>query len=170
MFNFALTHVDYFQYIYTVIETKLDFVSFDNKNLHRRRKFVGKRDFNFPYKRPSFQGILEGLEEMSYSSFNFAQDDQGSFRTLLEGWSGSMSESQICDVISAKRYRFSSKLLLVNYHLKQHGYGRTLSPGCLASLFGFSAKQCISVNTCIFACQVKAQVVIFDPLRQLHLF
>ena len=98
---------------------------------------------------PSFQGILEGLEEMSYCSF--AQDGQGSFRTLLEGWSGSMSESQqapeICDVISAKRYRFSSKLLLVNYHLKQHGYGRTLSPGRLASLFGFSAKQCISVNT-----------------------
>ena len=28
-----------------VIETKLGFVSFDNKNLQRRRKLVGKRDF-----------------------------------------------------------------------------------------------------------------------------
>ena len=37
-----------------------------------------------PHKRPSFQGILEDLEEMSDSSF--AQDDQNSFRTLQEGW------------------------------------------------------------------------------------
>ena len=28
-----------------VIETKLEFVSIDNKNLQRRRKFVGKGDF-----------------------------------------------------------------------------------------------------------------------------
>ena len=28
-----------------VIETKKDFVSFDHKNLQRRRKFVGERDF-----------------------------------------------------------------------------------------------------------------------------
>ena len=27
------------------IETKLDFVSFDDKNLQKRRKFVGERDF-----------------------------------------------------------------------------------------------------------------------------
>lgn len=37
-----------------------------------------------PHKRPSFQGILEDLEEISDSSF--AQDDQNSFRTLQEGW------------------------------------------------------------------------------------
>ena len=28
-----------------VIETKLDFVSFDDKNLQRRREFVGESDF-----------------------------------------------------------------------------------------------------------------------------
>lgn len=37
-----------------------------------------------PHKRPSFQGILEDLEEISDSSF--AQDDQNSFRTLQDGW------------------------------------------------------------------------------------
>ena len=42
MFNMA--HADYFQDIY-IIETKLDFVSFNDKNLQRRRKFVGERDF-----------------------------------------------------------------------------------------------------------------------------
>ena len=36
------------------------------------------------HKRPSFQGILEDLEEISDSSF--AQDDQNSFRTLQDGW------------------------------------------------------------------------------------
>ena len=43
MFNVVLAHVDYFQAVY-VIETKLDFVSFDDKNLQRRRQFVGERD------------------------------------------------------------------------------------------------------------------------------
>ena len=32
-----------------IIKTKLDFVSFDDKNLQRRRKFVGERD-SAPYK------------------------------------------------------------------------------------------------------------------------
>ena len=41
MFNVVLERVDYFQDI--CIETKLDFVSFDDKN--RRRKFVSERDF-----------------------------------------------------------------------------------------------------------------------------
>ena len=43
MFHVVLTHVDYFQDIY-IIETKQDFVSFSDKNLQRRRKFVGERD------------------------------------------------------------------------------------------------------------------------------
>ena len=43
MFKVVLGRVDYFQ-IY-VIETKPDFVSFDDKNLQRRRNFVGERDF-----------------------------------------------------------------------------------------------------------------------------
>ena len=45
MFNVAFAHHDYFQDTVYVIETKLDFVSFDNKNLQRRQKFVGQRDF-----------------------------------------------------------------------------------------------------------------------------
>ena len=45
MFNVALAHHDYFQDTVNVIETKLDFVSFDNKNLQRRQKFVDQRDF-----------------------------------------------------------------------------------------------------------------------------
>ena len=46
MFNVILAHVDYFQAVY-VIETKLDFVSFDDKNLQRRRQFVGERNTKF---------------------------------------------------------------------------------------------------------------------------
>ena len=43
-----------------------------------------------PHKRPSFQGILEDLEEISDSSF--AQDDQSSFRTLQDGWQTEIEE------------------------------------------------------------------------------
>ena len=43
MFYLVLVHVNNFG-IY-LIENKLDFVSFDDKNLERRRKFVGERDF-----------------------------------------------------------------------------------------------------------------------------
>ena len=45
MFNVVLGHLDYFQDAVDVIETKLDFVSFDDKNLQRWQKFVGQRDF-----------------------------------------------------------------------------------------------------------------------------
>ena len=44
MFNVVLARLDYFQNIYS-IETKLDFVSFNHKNLQRRPKFVAERDF-----------------------------------------------------------------------------------------------------------------------------
>ena len=43
MFNVLLAHVDYFEDV--CYQTKLDFVSFHDKNLQRRRKFVGERDF-----------------------------------------------------------------------------------------------------------------------------
>ena len=43
MFNIVLARVDYFR-IY-VIETKLDFVSFDDKDLQSRRKLGSERDF-----------------------------------------------------------------------------------------------------------------------------
>ena len=43
MFNLVLAHVNNFGIYF--IENKLDFVSFDDKNLQRRRKFVGERDF-----------------------------------------------------------------------------------------------------------------------------
>ena len=43
MLNVVLARVDYFQD--NVIETKLDIVSVDDKNLQRRRKVVGQRDF-----------------------------------------------------------------------------------------------------------------------------
>ena len=60
------------------METKLDFVSFDGKNLQRRQNSLA----NVPF--------------------------LGLSHTKLLYWSGSMSESQqgpeICDVISAKRY------------------------------------------------------------------
>ena len=60
------------------METKLDFVSFDGKNLQRRQNSLA----NVPF--------------------------PGLSHTELLYWSGSMSESQqgpeICDVISAKRY------------------------------------------------------------------
>ena len=50
------------------------------------------------HKRPSFQGILEDLEEISDSSF--AQDDQSSFRTLQDGWQTEID--QIFDELRAK--------------------------------------------------------------------
>ena len=43
MFNLVLANVNNFGIYF--IENKLDFVSFDDKNLQRRRKFVGERDF-----------------------------------------------------------------------------------------------------------------------------
>ena len=43
MFNLVLAHVNNLG-IY-LIENKLDFLSFDDKNLQRRRKFFGERDF-----------------------------------------------------------------------------------------------------------------------------
>ena len=43
MFNLVLAHVYNFGIYF--IENKLDFVSFDDKNLQRRRKIVGERDF-----------------------------------------------------------------------------------------------------------------------------
>ena len=51
MFYLVLVHVNNFG-IY-LIETKLDFVSFDDKNLERRRKFVGERDFPADFQCPS---------------------------------------------------------------------------------------------------------------------
>ena len=43
MFNIILANVDYFRIYF--IETKLNFVSFDDKNVQGRRKIVGERDF-----------------------------------------------------------------------------------------------------------------------------
>ena len=43
MFKAVLACVDYFQVF--IIETKLRFVSFNDKHPQRRRKFVAKRDF-----------------------------------------------------------------------------------------------------------------------------
>ena len=51
-----------------------------------------------PHKRPSFQGILEDLEEISDSSF--VQDDPNSFHTLQEGWQTEIE--QIFDELRAK--------------------------------------------------------------------
>lgn len=69
--------------------------------------------------------------------------------------------------MSWKTNCFSSKLSLVNYHLKQHRYGRTLSPNSLASLF--ASLTHIWQFSHIFACQLKTQVVVFDPRRQLSI-
>lgn len=57
------------------------------------------------HKRPSFQGILEDLEEISDSSF--AQDDQSSFRTLQDGWQTEID--QIFDELRAKEKELSSR-------------------------------------------------------------
>ena len=51
MFYLVLVHVNNFG-IY-LIENKLDFVSFDDKNLERRSKFVGERDFPADFQCPS---------------------------------------------------------------------------------------------------------------------
>ena len=61
-----------------VIETKLDFVSIDDKNLQRRRKIVGESDF--PRQTSS--------------------DRSGSMSESQHG-------PEICDVISAKHYSVS---------------------------------------------------------------
>ena len=61
-----------------VIETKLDFVSLDDKNLQRRRKIVGERDF--PRQTSS--------------------DRSGSISYSHQG-------PEICHVISAKHYSVS---------------------------------------------------------------
>ena len=74
MFNLVLAHVNNFGIYF--IENKLDFVSFDDKNPQRGRKFVGERDF------PTDFHLLNGSSSMSES-----QQGPG-----------------ICDVISAKRY------------------------------------------------------------------
>ena len=60
MFYLVLVHVNNFG-IY-LIENKLDFVSFDDKNLQRRRKFVGERDFSADFSMSESQqgpGICE---------------------------------------------------------------------------------------------------------------
>ena len=44
MFNAVLHALIIFRIF--IIETKLDFVSFNDKNLQRRRKFVAERDFS----------------------------------------------------------------------------------------------------------------------------
>ena len=75
MFNVVLAHLDYFQDTVDVIETKLEFVSFDDKNLQRRRKFV-----NWPT-------WLSHTKLLYWS---------GSMSELQQG-------PEICDVISAKR-------------------------------------------------------------------
>ena len=51
MLNLVLAHVNTFGVYF--IENKLDFVSFDDKNLQRRRKFVGERDFPLTFQCPS---------------------------------------------------------------------------------------------------------------------
>ena len=61
MFNVVLAHVDYFQAVY-VIETKLDFVSFDDKNHQRRRQFVGERNTKFLYWSGSMSESKQGPE------------------------------------------------------------------------------------------------------------
>lgn len=58
-----------------------------------------------PHKRPSFQGILEDLEEISDSSF--AQDDQSSFRTLQDGWQTEIEE--IFNELKQKEKELSSR-------------------------------------------------------------
>ena len=61
-----------------VIETKLDFVSIDDKNLQRRRKIVGERDFP--------------RQTSSDRSGSMSESQQG---------------PEICDVINAKHYSVS---------------------------------------------------------------
>lgn len=58
-----------------------------------------------PHKRPSFQGILEDLEEISDSSF--VQDDPDSFRTLQDGWQTEID--QIFDELRKKEKELSSR-------------------------------------------------------------
>ena len=43
-FNIVLAHINYSQVV-CIINYRLDFVSFDNKNLQRQCKFAGKHDF-----------------------------------------------------------------------------------------------------------------------------
>ena len=66
-----------------IIETKVDFVSFNDKHLQRRRKFVAERDFP----------ILN-----SYTGQVFMSESQ--------------QGSEICDVISRKRYSRRQTTLL----------------------------------------------------------
>ena len=61
MFNVVLAHVDHFQRVY-VIETKLDFVSLDDKDLQRQGKFVGERDTKLFYWSDSMSGSHQGPE------------------------------------------------------------------------------------------------------------
>lgn len=58
---------------------------------------------------------------------------------------------------------FSSKLSLVNYHLKQRGYGRTLSPNSLASLFASLTHICRSgKNTSCYLWPLKTAVHLYS--------
>ena len=57
MLNAVLAHVDYFQDI-TLSKPTWIFFSFDDKNLHRRRKFVGERDFPT---QNSYTGLVQCL-------------------------------------------------------------------------------------------------------------
>ena len=63
-----------------------------------------------PHKRPSFQGILEDLEEISDSSF--AQDDQGSFRTLQDGW-----QTEIDQIFDELRKKEKVAVFVINVSL-----------------------------------------------------
>ena len=62
MFNVLLAQVDHFQRVYAIETTELDFVSFDDKNLQRRRKFVGERDTKLLYWSDSMSGSHQGPE------------------------------------------------------------------------------------------------------------
>lgn len=73
------------------------------------------------HKRPSFQGILEDLEEISDSSF--AQDDQGSFRTLQDGWQTEIE--QIFDELRKKEKVLNHDFI----NLIKSSY-KKLSSGC----------------------------------------
>ena len=66
MFNVVLACFDYFQDIPYVVETKLDFVSFDIKKLQRRQKFVS--DCDFPLQN-SYAGQVQCLSNSRAQKF-----------------------------------------------------------------------------------------------------
>ena len=72
MLNLVLAHVNTLGVYF--IENKLDFVSFDDKNLQRRRKFVGERDFPADFSMSESQqgtGICDVISAKRYFEGTF---------------------------------------------------------------------------------------------------